>query len=104
VTRRIASRTREWIFERALASVAVVLIVVAGARALSAVTALERATLVTTPVTASSRDVSVAACAAVNARRQCAVRIRSGGSGLNYHSVLHLRVHAMSGFIEIGNS
>jgi hypothetical protein len=104
VTRSIPSRTREWIVEGALASVAVVLMVVAGARAFSAVTALERTTLVTTSVSASSRDASVGVCAEANAGRQCAVCVCSGGSGLMYHSVLDLHVHAIGGFIDIGSS
>jgi hypothetical protein len=98
VNRRIPSRTRVWIVEGALASVAVVLMVVAGARAFTAVSALERATLVTTSATASSLDLSVDACAAANARRQCTVHVRAGGSGLIYHSVLHLQFHAFGGF------
>jgi hypothetical protein len=63
--------------------VTVVLMVVAGARAFSAVTALGRTTQVTTSVTASSRGASV---------------------GLIYHSVLHLHVHAIGGSIDIGSS
>lgn len=78
--------------------------VVAGARAFSAVTALERTTLVTTSVTAPSRDASAGVCAGANVRRQCAVRVRSGGSGLIYHSVLGLHIHAIGGFIDIGSS
>ncbi|MEA2314848.1 MAG: hypothetical protein QOI03_1540 [Solirubrobacteraceae bacterium] len=100
MTRRIRSRTREWIVEAALVSVAVVLLVVAGVRAFSAVTALER----TAPVTTSLRDASVGVCAGANARRQRAVRVRFGGSGLIYHSVLDLHVHAIGGFIDIGSS
>jgi hypothetical protein len=104
IVRGIPSRTREWIVEGAVASVAVVLMVVAGARAFSAVTALERTTLVTTSVAASSRDASVGVCAGASARRQCAVRVRSGGSGLIHHSVLDLHVHAIGGFIDIRSS
>ena len=83
---------------------AIVLMVVAGARAFSAVTALERTTLVTTSVTASPRDASVGVCAGANARRHCAVRVRSGGLALIYHSVLDLHVHAIGGSIAIGSS
>jgi hypothetical protein len=100
VTWRIPWRTREWIVEGALATVAVVLIVVAGVRAFSAVTAFERTTL----GTASSRDASVGACARARARPQCAVRVRSGGSGLIYRSPLDLHIHAIAGFIDIGSS
>jgi hypothetical protein len=78
--------------------------VVAGARAFSEVTALERTPLVTTSATASSRDASVSVCAGANALGQCAVRVHSGGSGLIYHSVLDLHVHAIGGFIDIGSS
>lgn len=59
MTRRSRSRSREWIVDGAIATVAVALIGVSGARASSEVTALERTTPVTTLVIASPRHASV---------------------------------------------
>jgi hypothetical protein len=101
VTRRISSRSRDWIVEGAVASVAVMLMIVAGVRAFSAVTALEPTTLMTTSGARSSRDVSVGVCAGANARRQSAVRAGAGGSELINHPVLELHVDALGRFIDI---